>query len=81
MAQPPITGDQVDEGTFENILETGTSFPVSPDIGKQFFLTADLVNGGSPATISHPAGTYTYNGAQWISKPATSASNYGWNDT
>jgi len=80
MAQPPIAGFQVDESTFENILESGTSFPGAPATGKQFFLTTDIV-GGSPSFVTYIGGEYIFDGTNWISKPkSTTGTNWGWND-
>jgi len=72
MAQPPIQSFQISPGT-------GTSFPVSPSVGNQFLLTADIAS-GSPLVATYLAGNYVWDGAEWISRPSSSASNWGWND-
>ena len=72
MSQPPIRSSQISP-------DSGTSFPVSPTTGNEFLLTADITV-GSPLVATHLDGWYIYNGTDWISRPKSSAANWGWND-
>jgi hypothetical protein len=80
MAQPPITGDQIDESTLQYTLDSGISFPGSPTLGDLFFLTTDIVV-GSPTYATHFKGAHVYDGSIWITKPqASTEANYGWRE-